>query len=148
MEFIVIILVIIFGAILYFFGRFANFKSKLMNELGKRGLDFKAADVLYTMRANEINKLHHDGVPVSSIADIICNEVDGIDQNQAPRAQFRSFDDWFEVFKIECDKTKAGVSQFLEFMDISNLQRAYEAGEDPKVLAYNFAKDFDPSNMR
>ena len=106
MEFIVVIVVIIFGAILYFFGRFANFKSKLMNELGKRGLDFKAADVLYTMRAHEINKLHHDGVPVSSIADIICKEVDGIDQNQVSRAQFSSFDDWFEVFKAECDKPK------------------------------------------
>lgn len=148
MEFIVIIVVIIFGAILYFFGRFANFKSKLMNELGKRGLDFKAADVLYTLRAHEINKLYHDGVPVSSIADIICNEVDGIDQHQAPRAQFSSFDDWFEVFKVECDKTKEGVSPFLEFMNISNLQRAYEAGEDPKVIAYHFAKDFDPLNMR
>ena len=118
-----------------------------MNEFGKRGLDFKAADVLYTMRAHEINKLHHDET-VSSIADIICNEVDGIDQNQVPRAQFSSFDDWFEVFKAECDKTKAGVSPFLEFMDISNLQRAYEAGQDPKVIAYNFAKDFDPLNMR
>ena len=46
-----------------------------MNELGKRGLDFKAADVLYTLRAHEVNKLYHDGVPVSSIADIICAEV-------------------------------------------------------------------------
>jgi hypothetical protein len=32
-------------------------------------------------------------------------------------------------------------------MDTSNLQRAYEAGKDPKKLAYHFAKDFDPMKI-
>ena len=67
MEYVIIIAVIIIAGLLYFGGRFANFKSQLMNELGKRGIDFQSADALYTSKAHEINELHHDGIPVSKL---------------------------------------------------------------------------------
>ena len=148
MEYLVVLSVIVIGAILYLGGRFTNFKSQLMNELGKRGLDYQSANSLYTVMAHDISKLHHDGVSISVIADIItqvnsagCTEV-------TKTTRFASFDAWFDVFKLECDKTKAGVSPFLEFMDLSNLQRAYVAGKDPEEIAYHFAKDFDPINIQ
>lgn len=148
MEYVIIIAVIITGGLLYFGGRFANFKSQLMNELGKRGMDFQSADALYTLKAHEINKLHHDGIPVNIIVDLITgiNVEDATLSDQA--FEYESFEDWFEVFKVECDRTKAGVSPFLDFMDTSNLRCAYVAGKDPKELAYHFAKDFDPMKIR
>tara|TARA_Y200000002_G_scaffold109104_1_gene89372 strand:+ start:379 stop:552 length:174 start_codon:yes stop_codon:yes gene_type:complete len=54
---------------------------------------------------------------------------------------------WLDVFKAECDKTKKGVSPFLEFMDISPLQKAYEAGKEIEDIAYQFARDFDPEKI-
>ena len=147
MEYVVVVAVIIVVAILYLGGRFANFKSQLMNELGKRGMDYQSADALYTVMAHDINRLHHDGVSVSAIADIVV-QIGTSDRSEGPqRTNFGNFDDWLEVFKQECDKTKAGVTPFLEFMDLSNLQRAYEAGKDPKEIAYHFARDFDPMKI-
>ena len=147
MEYVLILVVIIIGAFLYFGGKFANFKSQLMNELGKRGMDFQSADVLYSAMAHKIHKLHQDGVPVSVIADMLCDDNGKAGQHQTSTNEYNSFDGWLEVFKVECDKTKSGVTPFLDFMDISSLERAYQHGEDPKVLAHRFAKDFDPSNI-
>ena len=147
MEYLIIVAVILIGGLLYFGGKFANFKSKLMNELGRRGMDFHSADVLYTAMAHEINKLHHDGVPVSVIADII-TQTNAVDRSTANTiTTYSSFEEWLDVFKAECDKTKKGVSPFLEFMDISPLQKAYEAGKEPEDIAYQFAKDFDPEKI-
>ncbi|MDA7461760.1 hypothetical protein N9A39_09175 [Planktomarina temperata] len=147
MEYIVVIVVIIIGGLFYLGGKFANFKSQLMNELGQRGMDFQSADNLYTVMADEINQLHQDGVSVSVIVDKIIQT--GSDESSIANSiiDYNSFEEWLEDFKIECDRTKAGVSPFLEFMDTSNLQNAYEAGKDPKNIAYHFAKDFDPMNI-
>ena len=142
-----VIVVIIIGGLFYLGGKFANFKSQLMNELGQRGMDFQSADNLYTVMADEINQLHQDGVSVSVIVDKIIQT--GSDESIIANSiiDYNSFEEWLEDFKIECDRTKAGVSPFLEFMDTSNLQNAYEAGKDPKNIAYHFAKDFDPMNI-
>lgn len=142
-----VIVVIIIGGLFYLGGKFANFKSQLMNELGQRGMDFQSADNLYTVMADEINQLHQDGVSVSVIVDKIIQT--GSDESSIANSiiDYNSFEEWLEDFKIECDRTKAGVSPFLEFMDTSNLQNAYEAGKDPKNIAYHFAKDFDPMNI-
>ena len=142
-----VIVVIIIGGLFYLGGKFANFKSQLMNELGQRGMDFQSADNLYTVMADEINQLHQDGVSVSVIVDKIMQA--GSDESSIANSiiDYSSFEEWLEDFKIECDRTKAGVSPFLEFMDTSNLQNAYEAGKDPKNIAYHFAKDFDPMNI-
>ena len=142
-----VIVVIIIGGLFYLGGKFANFKSQLMNELGQRGMDFQSADNLYTVMADEINQLHQDGVSVSVIVDKIIQT--GSDESSIANSiiYYNSFEEWLEDFKIECDRTKAGVSPFLEFMDTSNLQNAYEAGKDPKNIAYHFAKDFDPMNI-
>jgi hypothetical protein len=147
LEYIVVIVVIIIGGLFYLGGKFANFKSQLMNELGQRGMDFQSADNLYTVMADEINQLHQDGVSVSVIVDKIIQT--GSDESSIANSiiDYNSFEEWLEDFKIECDRTKAGVSPFLEFMDTSNLQNAYEAGKDPKNIAYHFAKDFDPMNI-
>ena len=147
MEYIVVIVVIIIGGLFYLGGKFANFKSQLMNELGQRGMDFQSADNLYTVMADEINQLHQDGDSVSVIVDKIIQT--GSDESSIANSiiDYNSFEEWLEDFKIECDRTKAGVSPFLEFMDTSNLQNAYEAGKDPKNIAYHFAKDFDPMNI-
>ena len=142
-----VIVVIIIGGLFYLGGKFANFKSQLMNELGQRGMDFQSADNLHTVMADEINQLHQDGVSVSVIVDKIIQT--GSDESSIANSiiDYNSFEEWLEDFKIECDRTKAGVSPFLEFMDTSNLQNAYEAGKDPKNIAYHFAKDFDPMNI-
>lgn len=142
-----VIVVIIIGGLFYLGGKFANFKSQLMNELGQRGMDFQSADNLYTVMADEINQLHQDGVSVSVIVDKIIQT--GSDESSIANSiiDYNSFEEWLEDFKIECDRTKAGVSPFLEFMDTSNLQNAYESGKDPKNIAYHFAKDFDPMNI-
>ena len=142
-----VIVVIIIGGLFYLGGKFANFKSQLMNELGQRGMDFQSADNLYTVMADEINQLHQDGVSVSVIVDKIIQT--GSDESSIANSiiDYNSFEEWLEDFKIECERIKAGVSPFLEFMDTSNLQNAYEAGEDPKNIAYHFAKDFDPMNI-
>ena len=147
MEYIVVIVVIIIGGLFYLGGKFANFKSQLMNELGQRGMDFQSADNLYTVMADEINQLHQDGVSVSVIVDKIIQT--GSDESSIANSiiDYNSFEEWLEDFKIECERIKAGVSPFLEFMDTSNLQNAYEAGKDPKNIAYHFAKDFDPMNI-
>ena len=147
MEYIVVIVVIIIGGLFYLGGKFANFKSQLMNELGQRGMDFQSADNLYTVMADEINQLHQDGVSVSVIVDKIIQT--GSDESSIANSiiDYNSFEEWLEDFKIECDRTKAGVSPFLEFMDTSNLQNAYESGKNPKNIAYHFAKDFDPMNI-
>ena len=142
-----VIVVIIIGGLFYLGGKFANFKSQLMNELGQRGMDFQSADNLYTVMADEINQLHQDGVSVSVIVDKIIQT--GSDESSIANSiiDYNSFEEWLEDFKIECDRIKAGVSPFLEFMDTSNLQNAYESGKDPKNIAYHFAKDFDPMNI-
>ena len=147
MEYIVVIVVIIIGGLFYLGGKFANFKSQLMNELGQRGMDFQSADNLYTVMADEINQLHQDGVSISLIVDKIIQT--GSDESSIANSiiDYNSFEEWLEDFKIECDRIKAGVSPFLEFMDTSNLQNAYESGKDPKNIAYHFAKDFDPMNI-
>lgn len=62
-------------------------------------------------------------------------------------SKYKSFNDWFEVFKNSCDETRAGISPFLEFMDVSNLREAYAAGEDPVILGSQFAEEFDPTNI-
>jgi len=143
----VVIVVIIIGGLFYLGGKFANFKSQLMNELGQRGMDFQSADNLYTVMADEINQLHQDGVSVSVIVDKIIQT--GSDESSIANSiiDYNSFEEWLEDFKIECDSIKAGLSPFLEFMDTSNLQNAYESGKDPKNIAYHFAKDFDPMNI-
>ena len=142
-----VIVVIIIGGLFYLGGKFANFKSQLMNELGQRGMDFQSADNLYTVMADEINQLHQDGVSVSVIVDKIIQT--GSDESSIANSiiDYNSFEEWLEDFKIECDSIKAGLSPFLEFMDTSNLQNAYESGKDPKNIAYHFAKDFDPMNI-
>ena len=147
MEYLVVLGVIIIVTILYFGGRFANFKSQLMNELGRRGMDYQSANSLYTVMAHEINKLHHDGVSVSVIADTITQVGSTVRKDETQTVRFSNFDDWLDVFKQQCDRTKAGVSPFLEFMDLSNLQKAYEAGQDPEEIAYHFARDFDPMKI-
>ena len=146
MELFAIISVIIIAGILYFGGKFANFKSQLMNELGKRGMSFHSADILYTAMADQIHKMHHDGISASNIADMISQNYHENDQHQNRKEQYESFEAWFDEFKIECDATKTGITPFLEFMDISGLQKAYEMGENPRVTAVQFAKGFDPSN--
>lgn len=148
MEYLILFAVIVIGAILYLGGRFTNFKSQLMNELGRRGMDYQSANSLYTVMANDINKLHHEGVSVGVIADIITQINSAGSTGVTKTSRFANFDAWLDVFKLECDKTKAGVSPFLEFMDLSNLQRAYDAGKDPEEIAYHFAKDFDPMNIQ
>ena len=91
--------------------------------------------------------LDQDGVSISLIVDKIIQT--GSDESSIANSiiDYNCFEEWLEDFKIECDRIKAGVSPFLEFMDTSNLQNAYESGKDPKNIAYHFAKDFDPMNI-
>ena len=59
-----------------------------------------------------------------------------------------TFDGWLAEFKAECDKVKAGVSDFIDFMETDGLKRAYTEGKKPSDVAYNFAKNFDPSKLQ
>lgn len=49
--------------------QFVNFKSKLMNEFGRRGVPFAIADGIFTRSRDQINSLHHSGMPINQIVD-------------------------------------------------------------------------------
>ena len=147
MEYLILFAVIVIGAILYLGGRFTNFKSQLMNELGRRGMDYQSANSLYTVMANDINKLHHEGVSVGVIADIITQINSAGSTAVTKTSRFANFDAWLDAFKQECDKIKAGVSPFLEFMTYQ-IYKGLTAGKDPEEIAYHFAKDFDDEYSR
>jgi len=55
--------------IIYLGINFTNFKSKLMNEFGRRGIPFEIADNLFTRERDGINSLHRSGMPVDQIVD-------------------------------------------------------------------------------
>lgn len=53
----------------YTFVKFSSFKSKLMNEFGRRGVPFQVADEAYAKAGDFINTMHANGQTVDSIVD-------------------------------------------------------------------------------
>lgn len=49
--------------------KFTSFKSKLMNEFGRRGVRFDEADTIFAEASEDISKLHHAGMPIEQIVD-------------------------------------------------------------------------------
>ncbi len=52
----------------YLFVKFTGFKSKLMNEFGRQGVDFETADIFYAKYSEFVNGLYSSG---HSPADIV-----------------------------------------------------------------------------
>ncbi len=69
MEFIVLAIVLVACYVVYTGFKFANFKSQLMNEFGRRGVKFHEADAIFTSERDDINNLHHAGMPIDQIVD-------------------------------------------------------------------------------
>ena len=51
------------------FVKFSSFKSKLMNEFGRRGIPFEVADIAYAKTGDFINTMHANGESVEVIVD-------------------------------------------------------------------------------
>lgn len=69
MELLGILVVAVFAYLLYLGVKFSNFRSQLMNEFGRRGISFEAADKIFDLAKDEINTLHHAGMPIDQIVD-------------------------------------------------------------------------------
>jgi len=69
MELVGFIVVAALGYIIFLGVKFSNFKSKLMNEFGRQGVPFEIADDIFFRERNEINNLHHSGMPMDQIVD-------------------------------------------------------------------------------
>jgi hypothetical protein len=67
------VLAIIGGAVVvylaYVYIKFSAFKSKLMNEFGRRAILYEVADHFYTEARHLINTMHADGQTITSIVD-------------------------------------------------------------------------------
>lgn len=53
----------------YLFVKFSNFRSRLMNEFGRRGVPFQVADEVYAKAGDFINSMHANGESVDTIVD-------------------------------------------------------------------------------
>ena len=157
METILWIVIFVLVGVIILGVKFVGFKSKLINELGRRGIEHNLADNLYSIWAGKINALHHDGASASTIADIICSSVQ-INQFEGggkphtaqvadPSLEYETYEDWLEVYKVECDVANADTAAFVDFVDQAPLRLAFEHKQDPKRIAALWAKDFDPIAM-
>ena len=157
MEMILWFLIIVLVVIIYFGVKFVSFKSKLMNELGRRGIDHNAADALYSLWANKINTLHQNGTPVSTIADMIYGNVEvgqpynGISPSTVQETEvsfpYQSYEEWFEAFQFQCEREKPSVAKFVDFVDQDPLQLAFQDKQDPRSVALLWIDSFDPIAM-
>lgn len=68
----------VLGYIMFTGIQFTIFKSKLMNEFGKRGVSFEKADDFFTENSKGINDLHHSGMPVDQIVARCLDDVNEI----------------------------------------------------------------------
>lgn len=70
-----------------------------------------------------------------------------------PPWTYSAFGEWYEVFKTTAGKVNPQLAQssdgvsFIDFMDDTELRRAYAEKRDPKSLARQFAKEFDFSTF-
>lgn len=69
MEIVAIIIVAVLAYVVFLGVKFTNFKSKLMNEFGRRGVPFEIADSIFFQHRDDINNLHHSGMPIDQIVD-------------------------------------------------------------------------------
>lgn len=76
MEIAIVIGLILAAGVALLYTKFANFKSKLMNELGRRGLAFDQADMLYTIYRDKVHDMHNNGCSIDIIVDSIISNRD------------------------------------------------------------------------
>ncbi len=69
MELLGFAAIAILAYIIFLGAKFTNFKSKLMNEFGRRGVPFAIADNIFFRERSEINDLFHSGMPIDQIVD-------------------------------------------------------------------------------
>jgi hypothetical protein len=53
--------------LVFLFVKFSGFKSKLMNEFGRHGVDFETADIFYAQHPEFVNGLYSSGLSPSKI---------------------------------------------------------------------------------
>lgn len=85
MEFGLAIAVILAVAVAFLYVKFANFKSKLMNELGRRGLTFDQADVLYTIHINKVHEMQNNGSSIDAIANMIISNTNSVEESASKK---------------------------------------------------------------
>ena len=79
MELIIVLALVACGYLVYLWITFANFRAELMNEFGRRGLSYSAANALFSFWSNEISSMHRNKVSTAQIVDLIIQNTDNRD---------------------------------------------------------------------
>lgn len=112
MEIIGFVVVVVLAYIVYLGVKFTNFKARLMNELGRRGVPFDMADDIYFRQGDRINNLHHDGMPVDQIVDKLMGTQPSVSGN-ASRAGLDSGPQKESDASLEETKRKFAIANFV-----------------------------------
>jgi hypothetical protein len=67
MELFFLVAILVIAYALYFFIKFNAFKSRLMNEFGRQGINYEKADDIFFRDRDTINNMYHDNIPIKEI---------------------------------------------------------------------------------
>jgi len=76
LELIIVLALVACGYLVYLWITFANFRAELMNEFGRRGLSYSAANALFSFWSREISDMRHNKVLTAQIVDLVMQNVD------------------------------------------------------------------------
>jgi hypothetical protein len=76
LELIIVLALVACGYLVYLWITFANFRAELMNEFGRRGLSYSAANALFSFWSREISDMRHNKVSTAQIVDLVMQNVD------------------------------------------------------------------------
>lgn len=146
---VLLIVVIFLGLFLAFmFVRFSNFKSKLMNEFGKRGVSYALADRLYSVYGAVINDMMQARIPIPMIVDFIMENVDVLDSElvgkiEKPAVPTLTYEEWYSTYLNECERLDPQKNKWQAFLKDDPLRLAFRDGQDPKVIARKWVDNFE-----
>lgn len=149
MEVMFFLVIVVISIVAFMFVKFSNFKSKIMNEFGKRGVAYSSADVLYTIFASQISDMHHAGCSIPDIVDFVMANIDiqdtrKIDKNIGSGDVFSTYDEWYASYMEECERLDPEKNKWQVFLNDDPLRLAFDHGKDPKEIAKKWVENFDP----
>lgn len=149
MEVFLILIIAIILFIAFIFVKFSNFKSKLMNEFGKRGMTYSSADTLYALFSSQIHNMHQAGYPISDIVDFVLANIDVRDtpsgaENILSGDRHVTYDEWYASYMEECERLDPEKNKWQMFLNDDPLRLAFKHGKDPKEIAKQWVENFDP----
>lgn len=137
LEIFVLAAIAVFAYVIFLGFKFSNFRSKLMNEFGRRGVDYHVADKIYFLMRDDINRWHNDGVPDPQIVERCLQIIDP--QKEANSAvlgaQLSSYDDGYRPnldAKLEAPSKVDNTDALVEFVSgvLSIQQFMIRGGDD------------------